>query len=67
MRKFKRSYNPREIERLLKKNGWFLTRQSGSHKIYTNNMGEHVTIKMCNVNPMIFRRLVKENKFNVNL
>lgn len=67
MRNFKRSYNPREVERLLKNNGWTFSRQSGSHRIYTNNKGDHVTIRSGSLNPMIFRRLVKEEKFDVRL
>lgn len=65
MRKFKRSYNTREVERMLRKNGWTVVRKTGSHKIYKNKNGEHMTVKSSSFNPMIFQRLIKENNLNV--
>jgi len=33
-----------EMRRVLERNGFFLTRQSGSHKIYKNAQGKRVTL-----------------------
>lgn len=60
MGRFKR-YNKRDMEQILKDNGWELDHQSGSHKIYKNDKGEHISIGCCSYNSMIFRRLAKEN------
>ena len=61
MRNFKRSYNKRDVLKMLKKNGYSLVRQSGSHSIFENHKGDHLTVKLSSFNPMIFQRLVKEN------
>lgn len=65
MRTFKRSHNRREIQKLLKKNGYKLVRQSGSHSIYENDEGQHLTIKLTHHNSIIFQRLVKENNLTI--
>lgn len=65
MKKIKRQYSRREIEKILKYNGWHLARQNGSHKIYMNDEGHHVTIGSCSYNSMIFQRLIKENNMNI--
>lgn len=55
------TYNPREIRNILLKNGYKPVRQTGSHIIYTNNEGKHITMKRHRCNKMIFQRLIKEN------
>lgn len=55
-----KTYSQREVERILSNNGWFFQRRRGSHKIYTNKNGQHITIRYRNQNKMIMRRLIKE-------
>ena len=50
----------REFARMLEKNGYTFIRNSAGHKIYKNKEGREITIKE-NLNPMIARRLIKEN------
>ena len=59
------TYNIRDIEKILKNNGFFLHHQKGSHKIYKNKYGNHITIAICNYNKMIMQRLIKENHLKV--
>ena len=61
MKKFKRHYTRREMEKILKNNGWTIDRQKGSHRIYINEQGAHISIGTCNYNAMVFQRLAKEN------
>ena len=60
MQRFKR-YNKRDMELILRDNGWKFDHQSGSHRIYKNDKGKHISIGCCSYNHMVFRRLVKEN------
>ena len=59
-------YNKRDIERILKKNGYVLHHQKGSHLIYRNENGRHLTIGICKYNKMVFQRLIKEYDLKVN-
>ena len=61
----KKTYNKKEVERLIAKSGWTLVRQTGSHKIYTNAKGEHLTMRCHKPNKMIICRLIKENQLVV--
>lgn len=54
------TYNKRDIERILRKNGWTFHHQKGSHLIYRNERGQHLTIGCCKYNKMIMQRLIKE-------
>ena len=54
------TYNKRDIERILRKNGYALHHQNGSHMIYRNERGQHLTIGCCKYNKMVFQRLIKE-------
>ena len=56
-----RTYNRREFQKILKKNGWTVHHQTGSHVIYKNEKGEHLVISMCKCNRMITQRLIKEH------
>lgn len=55
-----KTYNDRDIQRILRNNGFVFQRQTGSHNIYTNAVGEHVTVRFTNCNKMIWQRLIKE-------
>lgn len=54
-----KSWNKREFERLLRRNGYRLDRVNGSHYIYTNGSNS-ISIKP-KINKMVARRLIKEN------
>lgn len=60
------TYGKRDIEKILKNNGWKFLRQNGSHKIYIKD-GEpkHLTIGTCNYNKMVLQRLIKEYKLKI--
>ena len=60
------TYNERDMKRILRKNGWALHRSNGSHLIYKNAKGEHLTIGICKCNKMVFQRLIKEYKLIVD-
>lgn len=60
-KELKKHYTKREMEKILKKNGWEIARYSGSHAIYKNDKGEHLAIGRCNYNSIIFQRLIKEH------
>lgn len=53
-------YTEREVLKLLKENGYVHTRNSGSHKIFTQ-VGRNPISIPSSLNPMIIRRLIKEN------
>lgn len=55
-----KTYNNRDIQRILRNNGFVFQRQTGSHMIYTNEVGEHMTVRFANCNKMVWQRLIKE-------
>lgn len=50
----------KEMCKLLKRNGYTLDRQNGDHTIWVKDGCNHISISM-HLNPMVARRLVKEN------
>lgn len=54
----------KECQIILKYNGFNFDHQSGSHAIYKNERGKHISIKADCVNPCVWRRLVKENNLD---
>lgn len=50
----------RKFERLLVDNGWTYNHQIGDHRIWYKN-GKHMSVPIRKKNPMLFRRLIKEN------
>ena len=54
------TYNKRYVQRILRDNGWNLHRCKGSHMIYKNYIGEHLTISAHKCNKMITQRLIKQ-------
>ena len=54
----------KECQLILNYNGFFLDHQSGSHAIYKNERGKHISIKVGSVNACVWRRLVKENNLD---
>ena len=55
-----RQYTRREFVKLVRQNGFEYMRSHGSHDIYYNKEGRHITIPHTLVD-VIARRLIKEN------
>lgn len=53
-------YSKRQIQRILKENGWTFHHQTGSHAIYKNENGQHLTLPIVKCNKMLVHRLIKE-------
>lgn len=56
---FIKTYNRREIQKILRKNGWLLERHTGGHAIYKKGT-ETLTIGLTKCNKMILQRLIKQ-------
>lgn len=54
------TYNKRDIQRILKNNGFVFHHQKGGRRVYRNEKNEHITIAICKCNKMIMQRLIKE-------
>lgn len=55
-----------EFCKMVEKNGFYYMRSNGSHSIYVNQEGRHMSIPhklVC----VIARRLIKENNLDINL
>ena len=55
-----KQYARREFVKLVRQNGFEYIRSKGSHDIYYNNKGRHISIPQTLVD-VIARRLVREN------
>lgn len=52
---------------LLKKNGYFFARTGkGTHAIYSNSSGQHITVSK-SINSCLARRIIKEHNLNLTL
>lgn len=58
-----KQYTRKEFVKLLNNNGFRYTRCNGSHSIYTNSSGKHISIPY-RLECVIARRLIKENNLN---
>ena len=59
-----KQWSKKEYCRMLEKNGYHYSRKGkGSHSIYTNSEGIHITVGKT-INSCIARRIVKENNLN---
>ena len=56
-----KQWTHKEFVKLVENNGYFLKRCKGSHCIYKNNKGRHISIPI-HLSSVIARRLIKENK-----
>ena len=56
-----RCYSSREFRHILSNNGYTHIRTTGSHMIYSNGERQ-IVITSKNLNAVICRRLIKENK-----
>ena len=62
MPKTRRQWSFREVDRLLRENGYKRVRSSGSHTIYERAKGKGNAVSIPHSpNAMIMRRLIKEN------
>lgn len=60
----------KDVIAVLKKNGFFLARQSGSHKIYKNQTGKRVTIPFHGnkiLHPKILKNILKDTNLDIEL
>ena len=55
-----KQYARREFVKLVRQNGFEYIRSKGSHDIYYNNKGRHISIPQTLVD-VIARRLIREN------
>lgn len=56
-----KQYTRREFVKLVRRNGFEYTRSHGSHDIYYNKEGRHISIPQT-LADVIARRLIRENK-----
>ena len=61
-----RQYTQRTFIKIVEKNGFHYNRCNGSHAIYANDEGRHISIPH-NLESVIALRLIKENNLDVNL
>lgn len=52
-------WSKRDIQKILKENGWTLNRNSSSHKIYMNKFNQHMSVPR-SYNNVIMLRLFKQ-------
>lgn len=62
----RKQYTRREFIKIAESNGFYYNRCNGSHSIYINNGGRHISIPK-NIKDVIIRRLIKENNLDTNL
>jgi len=58
--KGKKTFTRRECLAIIKNNGFIYDHSTGGHDYYAKN-GIRISIPSNNINPMLFRRLMKEN------
>ena len=61
-----KQYTRKEFITILKKNGFYHARYKGSHSIFINDKGRHISVPY-NLECVIARRLIKENNLDINL
>lgn len=63
------NYTFREMEAIVKANGYVFIRCTGSHHIYKKDGAENTIVlaKRKHVNACIAKRLIKENKLNITI
>lgn len=58
-------FTKRQFIKIVEKNGYHFSRNSGSHSIYVNNKGKHISIPL-SMNICVIRRLIKENNLIID-
>jgi len=61
-----KQWTNREFITVLHRNGFHFDRWNGSHSIYVNIEGNHISVPKSMSAPVI-RRLIKENNLNISL
>lgn len=61
-----KQYTSREFIKIVIYNGYRYSRCRGSHYIYVNEQGNHISIPR-NLECVIAQRLIKENNLDINL
>lgn len=56
-----KQYTRTEFIKILKTNNFEYTRNNGSHSIFTNSQGKHISVPL-KIRSVIARRLIRENK-----
>ena len=64
--KLMKQYTRKEFITILKKNGFYYARYKGSHSIFINDKGRHISVPY-NLECVIARRLIKENNLVLNI
>lgn len=59
-----RQFTTKEFIKVVEKNGYYYSRNNGSHQIYVNSEGRHISIPKA-IECVIARRLIKENNLKV--
>jgi len=57
----KKIYTRKESLSIIKNNGFIYDHSTGGHDIYKNKKNKVISVPSNNINPMLFRRLMKEN------
>ena len=57
-------YSKCEFDKVLRQNGFHYVRNSGSHSIYENDRGKHISVPP-SMNMCVIRRLIRENNLIV--
>lgn len=61
-----KQYTQKEFIKICIANGFYYSRHNGSHAIYVNDKGRHISIPH-NLECVIARRLIKENNLEINI
>ena len=61
------NYKRREVSIIMKNNGYTLDHYTGSHAIYRNDRGEHISIGTCKCNGAIMHKLSKKHNLDLAL
>ena len=59
-----RQYTQRAFIKIVEKNGFHYNRCNGSHAIYVNDKGNHISVPL-RIASVIARRLIRENNLQI--
>ena len=61
------NYKRREVDIIMKNNNYRLDHYTGSHAIYKNDKGEHISIGTCKCNGLIMYNLSKKHNLDLSV
>lgn len=61
-----KQYTQKQFIKIVENNGFHFDRSKGSHSIYVNDVGRHISISH-KLECVIARRLIKENNLDINI